>query len=69
MHELSNDGGDCRTAPATPGLLNFLDYEKLLESLLTVGFSNNFRGVGWVSKSTTRTEPSNYWSYYQMLFD
>ena len=28
MNELINDGGDCRTAPATPGLLNISDRVK-----------------------------------------
>ena len=36
FNQLMNDGGDCRTAPATPGLL-----KKILVFLIQNGTSNN----------------------------
>ena len=39
----------------------------MLESLLTVGLSSNSGGGGWVSKSTTRTEPFNVLKQLQMV--
>ena len=41
MNELINDRGDCRTAPATPGLLN------ILELFLKAGM----RGMAWCPQS------------------
>ena len=37
MNKLMNDGGDCRTAPATPGLLKISKYlfvQKQLEEIV-----------------------------------
>ena len=64
MNKSVNDGGDCRTAPATPGLLNIVYYTSIYEALLDKVYIRMPPGVnfGISLKRPETTQMGYFWS-------